>query len=299
MKFPTRNVFLIILAILLVGGAFFFAEYRNKQANSIYVAPKVTASSNNPSAELDTDNDGMKDWEEILVGTDPKDPKSKASLTSSTSITQDLTKENKEKLTQTDLISRDFFARYMELRQLGSAGDAFSQDELVSKTIRGIVLPVPKSYVSTDIKTKTDTSKEAIKAYGNDIASIFARNAIKSRNEAVIAKDALETEDLEKLKEIDPIIKSYKNIINSLLDLPAPSAVATLHLDLINSVNHAIFVAESLRKVEQDPISALQGVNLYQVAEKNLRNSVLSIKSYYSYLGIYFEPSEPGYIFRS
>lgn len=297
-KGSIRNVFLIIFAVLLVGGAFAFAEYRNKQANNIYVAPKVVATVNDNNAELDTDNDGVKDWEEILVGTDPKDAKSKTSITTSGTVSKDLTKENKEKLSQVDLISRDFFARYMELRQLGSSADALSQKDAASKTVGNIVLPTPKSYVMSDFVTKPDSSKEAIKQYGNEISAIFAKYAIKSRNEGVITKEALETENLEILKEIDPIIASYKNIVNGLLAVQVPESLKELHLDLINATNGAVFIAQSLRKVDIDPIAGVQGVNLYLSVARQLSDAALAIKSYFSYLGITYDPTEPGYLFH-
>jgi hypothetical protein len=296
-KGSSRNVFLIIVAILLVGGAFVFAEYRNKKSNNVYKAPQITATNEIPGSNLDSDSDGMKDWEEILVGSDPKDPKSKVALNSSAQASTDLTK-TKEPLTQTDLISRDFFARYMELRQLGSASDALSQAEIAGKTVGNIVLPTPKSYVMADITTKPDNDKESIKQYGNEVATVFKKYAIQSRNEAVIAKEALETENLEVLKEIDPIIASYKNIVNGLLLIRVPSGMETLHLDLINAMNGAVFISQVLRKVDVDPISGLQGVNLYLMASNRLSTSFSSIKSYFSYLGISYNTSEPGYLFQ-
>lgn len=292
-----KNVFLIIFAVLLVGGAFAYSEYRNKQSKNIYKAPVLAAKASVESAEIDTDSDGMKDWEEILAGSDPKDPKSKVTMSSNSTVSADLTKKT-EKLSQTDLISRDFFARYMELRQLGSSADAFSQKEVASKTVGNIVLPTPKSYVLSDITTKDDNSKEAIKQYGNDIANIFNRYGVQSRNEAVIAKEALDAEDYEKLKEIDPIIESYKNIVNGLLSLPIPSAISTLHLELVNSMNTQVFIAKALRNSEVDSLASVSAINLYISAQKKLMDSFLAIKSYFSYLGVVFNTGEAGYLFQ-
>ncbi len=297
-KGSSRNVFLIVVAVLLIGGAFAFAEYRNQQASSIYKSNQLVASATIESAEIDTDNDGLKDWEEILVGSDPKDEKSKVAITSNAPTSGDVTKKA-EPLSQTDLISRDFFARYLEMRQLGSAGDAFSQAEAAQKTVGNIVLPTPKLYVLGDITTKADNSKEAIKQYGNDVASIFQKYAVKSRNEAVIAKEALETENDEILKEIDPIIASYKNITDALVKLPIPNSISTIHLDLVNAMNSAVFVSQSLRNSSTDPIAGVQGVNLYLVVDRQIKQSTVALVSYFSYLGITFSPTEPGYLFRS
>lgn len=294
MKYPIKNFLLIFTAILLIGGSFFFAEYRNNQTKSIYTANAVSSNvdvsaggSENPQ-DVDNDGDGSKDWEEILVGTDPNNPKSKPSASKS-STEKDLTKTAtvQAKLDPIDLVSREFFARYMELRQLGTSADKASQAELAQKVVGNIVLSQPAEYKMTEILVKADSSKEATALYGQEIANIFKKYSIKSRNEAIIARDSLEKEDTEILKEIDPIVASYKNIINSLIKVKVPESVSILHLDLINSMNSVLFVAQSFRNSGVDPIKGVQGTEYYLVASKNFYDSINAIRSYFKYSGLY------------
>ena len=282
-----KNVILIIIAILVVGGSFVFAEYRNDKVENVYVAPIAIDSVDTGASEIDNDGDGMKDWEEILLGSNPNDPKSKGSVAVKSSVTADLTKNPAEKLSPIDLVSRDFFARYMELRQIGISSDKANQEELAARTLGNIVLPQPNPYKINEIQTKTDDSKEAVEQYGSEIGAIFKTYGIKSRNEAVIAKEALEKDDMSLLKEIDPIIVSYKNIINALIKVEAPQAMATMHLDLVNGLNSALFLAQSFRNVESDPVAGLQATSYYQITEQSLGNALRAIKSYFTYLGIY------------
>lgn len=279
-------------AILLIGGAFLFNKYRNERVKALYVANenKSSVSISNTdlssSSEEDSDNDGSKDWEEILVGTDPKNAKDKPSSSKSVA-TADLTrKSTQEKLEPIDLISREFFARYMELRQSGSSKDKQSQENLAQRTAGNIVLSQPGKYELKDIITKSENNTDSIKQYGKDISLIFQKNTIKARNEAVITKEAFETEDLEMLKEIDPSIESYKKIINSLLILKVPKTVETLHLDLINAMNGSLFVAKSFRNAGINPVEGVQAVQYYPVVQKNLYDAINAIKSYFKYLGI-------------
>lgn len=283
---------LIIAAILLIGGAFLFNKYRDERTKALYVADenKSSVSISNTdlssSSEEDSDNDGSKDWEEILVGTDPKNPKDKPSSSKSVA-TADLTnKPSQEKLEPIDLISREFFARYMELRQSGSSKDKQSQENLAQRTAGNIVLSQPSKYELKDIITKPENDVESIKQYGKDITLIFQKNAVSARNEAVITKEALETENLEMLKEIDPTIDSYKRIVNSLLKLRVPKTVETLHLDLINAMNGSLFVAKSFRNAGVNPVEGVQAVQYYPVVQRSLYDAVNAIKSYFKYLGI-------------
>ncbi len=283
---------MIFAAVLLVGGSFVFAEYRNKQSKNIYVANEKSSLNSYSNGidisakDIDTDVDGSKDWEEILAGTNPNDPKSKPSTTKEP-VTKDLTKtDSTEKLSQIDLVSRDFFARYMELRQLGTAGDKNTQDDLAQKTINNIVLSKPIDYKLSEILVKSDSSVDAIKEYSTQIGGIFKKNAIKSRNEIIIAKDAGDNENPDTLKELDPIISSYKSIINSLIKVQAPESMKLMHLDLLNSMNGSLFIAKSLRNYMINPIEGVQAIAYYEIVSKNLFDAVNTIKSYLKYLGI-------------
>lgn len=291
-----KNIVFILVAILLVGGSFVFAEYRNKQAENIYVAPEIVSSIDKSAQDLDTDADGLKDWEEILVGTNPKDAKSKTSLTSSASPTKNVTK-SPEKLEPIDAVSREFFARYMELRQVGLSADQGSQQELVQKTVEGIQLSTSKDYLTPEIKVRADNSQDSIKRYGNDVAAVFKKYAIQSRNEGVIAKDALQKNDPEILKELDPVIESYRNIVNGLLAIETPQITSTMHLDILNGMNSALFVSQSFRKSALDPLVGLQAAAQYLNTGYKVLDAMRGLQSYLIYLGIVYAPSEPGVLF--
>lgn len=289
-----KNTLLIFTAFLLVGGSFVFAEYRNKQAKNIYnsenskqaLSLSAVSEIDSTAKDIDNDGDGSKDWEEILVGSNPNDPQSKPSNIKA-SVTADITKTAPEKLEPIDLVSRDFFARYMELRQLGGANDKASQEELVARTTGNIVLSEPAKYKIDEIIVSPNSDALSIKSYAQEVSLIFKNYSINSRNEALIAKESVDAEDPEKLKEIDPIIKSYKNIINALIKVSTPQSVATLHIDLLNSMNSALFVAQSFRDSEADALKGIQGVAYYPIAAQNMYNSINAIKSYLNYTGIY------------
>jgi hypothetical protein len=285
-KYPIKNILLIVTAILLVGGAFYYAEYGNKQseiykAQDVDVSTTVTSSSQNE----DTDADGAKDWEEVLAGTNPADPKSKPSVSKKSSAT-DTTKEDIEKIQPIDSISRDFFARYIELRQIGANTDTDSQNELAQKTVNGIVLAKPAQYKIEEIITKSDSSSDGLRQYAQEIGGIFKKYAINSRDEGQIALEAAEKEDPAILKEIDPIIVSYRNIINALIKVKAPKSIAILHLDLVNGMNGALYIAQAFRNSDADPLKQVQAIAYYGEGMKNLYNALNAIKSYLKYSGI-------------
>jgi hypothetical protein len=289
-----KNTLLIFTAFLLVGGSFVFAEYRNKQAKSIYSSEKIQQGLavsaideiNSSAKDIDIDGDGSKDWEEILVGSNPNDPKSKPDQTKA-GVTGDITKSTPEKLEPIDVVSRDFFARYMELRQIGAVKDKTSQDELVARTIGNMKVSNPAEYTVSDISITPDESKESLVSYGKEVGNIFRKFTISSRNEAVIVKESMEKENPEILKEIDPIISSYKSILNALVKVSVPKSMSSLHLDLVNSMNGSLFIAQSFRDSGNDAIKGIQAISHFSNIQVKLFNSITSINSYYKNIGIY------------
>jgi hypothetical protein len=275
---------MILIAIILVGAAFLFAEYRNKSDITTYSKNNLAVQ---PSDYLEQKNpQNNTDWKKILL----------ANETVGTSTIKDLTKKTGQ-LEPIDAVSRQFFAQYMELRQLGSSNDKLSQQELIEKTIGSMTLASPKPYILSQIITKQDVGVEAIRQYGNDIGDIFRKYGIQSRSEGVIVRESQLKEDPSILKELDPIADSYKKIINALVKLTVPKSLDSLHLDIINSMNGGLFIVESFKKSATDPVSGLQAVSQYQTVSSSLTSSLMAVKKYIVSLGITYSPGEAGYIF--
>jgi hypothetical protein len=145
-----------------------------------------------------------------------------------------------------------------------------------------------KKYSDKELLQKIDASKASLEQYSLQVQNIFKKNSIESRNEGVIVKESLEKEDPSILKELGPIIASYKAIIQGLVSIPAPEPVYYLHKDLINSISTIVFVDESFEKVNIDPILSLQGLARIQDASKILFESVKGITDYMAGAGITF-----------
>ncbi len=319
MHFTHKNIVLIVIATILVGGAFAYAEYRNTQSKKLVYSSPISAVINELPSDLqsqDSDNDGLKDWEEILLGTDPhkadtdgdgtsdgeearagrnplvKGPNDSASETSKNGVAA-------AELSSTDKLARDFFTRYMELNQQGMAADAGSQTELIGQIMQnGLVLNKPKAYDLKDIVVSADSSKAAIQSYGNQLGALYKKYYDpQSGNEVTIAKQSLDEENPDLLKQIDPIIAIYTNILNGLLKIHAPGSLAANHLNMVNSFSTLLFSAQSLRKVDTDTLAGVQGTSVWLGAVTALNTSFNALKSSFAANGIVYGPSEGGSFF--
>jgi uncharacterized Zn ribbon protein len=317
-----KNVGLIIFAIFLVVGALFYTNYRNKNTvQHTFENPDVVVTVDEKEIaeiqNLDTDEDGLKDWEEALWGTDHRNPDTDGDTsTDGDEVTSNrdpnvkgpndkikiatATASSSENLTTTDKFGRDIFAKYIELKQAGLASDPDSQQEIIREILSsGEFFVYKKIYTMEDVNTSDIYDSESLRAYGNQVATVFQKNMSRARDEATIVKDSLDKDDPNILKELDPIIASDKAILNGLLAMQVPKVAARPHLDLINAVSGATFVAQSLRQSNADPLVALQAIGEYQNTSRDLFDSLNQLKTMFSLSFIKFSSTEPGYVFSA
>ncbi len=273
---------MILLAILIVGGFFVLAEYTNKKNQPVYTNEIVNINKN-----TDKNPENSADWKKVLLANENTDTKTVKDLT-----------QKQETLTATDILGRDFFARYMEMRQMGNINDKANQDELISQVLKnGVLLANPKVYTIADVITINDDSAAAIKKYGNDIGQVFKTYTIKSRNETVIAKDAMDKGDNKILEELNPIITSYRNILNGIIRVKTPQSFSKLQLNLINSMSSLLFVVENLKKISSDPFTGVQAASKYIPSVQMYASAVNAIKDQMILQGIKYSPDEYGVFF--
>ena len=255
---------MILIAILLVGGAFLLAEYRNKNAEMVYTVPIVST-----STDLQNLSDST-DWKQILLANDK----------ATTTAVKDLTK-TKAQLTPTDLLARNFFAKYMAASESGIADDAQVQQDIINNVLSSDTLaPNPILYSSKDIKyIVNDPSPTAQKKYVADIINVLKNYPVAGISEPEIAKSSFDNGDVSILAQIDPKIDGYKKTLSGLFTVAVPSSLLSSHVDLVNAMSKMLYVAEGLRKSGADPLRGVQGMALYVDANTSLMASMDTLNS--------------------
>lgn len=287
---PSKKVLaLILVSASVVTGAFVFAEKENDTAPiALYTADAGdTVVANTSDAYKDSDGDGLKDWEEALWGTDPKIPDADKIKKTNTS-----TSKKKEKLTSTDVFARSFFAEYMNLKEVGLSTDKSSQENLAKNILQNTnFVDEPTNYIQKDIRI---SSTITIRDYGNAVGSLFKDNLVSARNEMAIFKDALDTNDKNKLKELDPILAGYKTIRAGLIAMPVPPQSVTAHLGMLNAMNRMIFIIELVQKTFSDPVLGVQGTAMYQETFIMLQQAFTGMRDMLRQNKVEYGYSEPG-----
>ncbi len=205
-----------------------------------------------------------------------------------------------EKLTPTDLFGRNFFTKYTELRQSGLSDNANAiesvANDLINQSLSGI--KGANLYTLKDINTTYKSDIETTKKYAEDLMLVLSK-WMPAVNEVEIVTNALESGDMDLLKQIDPIIVGYKNAINKLKAMTVPDVLALPHLDLINGISMQIFNAESLRNADKDPLTSLAAVSMEVKSLETIANAIGRMQTIFANTGITSVTPQSGSILQS
>jgi hypothetical protein len=229
-----------------------------------------------------TTGDGIPDWEKVLLGLDPTKTENVPGVPDSVTIAKMMqanggsgtTITDDSKLSQTDQVSREFFATVASLQESGAIDangnmSQATQDQITNSLINNIQnSPQRKIYQLSDIKIVNDNSVSAVKKYNNALNNVFPKTPIKNSVADILQKfapdDTGNNADPSVLSELNPIIKQMTDSLNGMLAAPVPQALATLHLYMINYTEGMIENLNDVQQYNTDPIVAFSGMNKYE-----------------------------------
>jgi hypothetical protein len=312
----------VVVVILLLGIAF---SYRNSQDTTLKDSRAVKDSTDLQSKiiELDADQDGLKDWEEVLWQTDPskadtdgdktndgdeiKEGRNPAKSGPKDLITNSVTeisivKKDASLETTTDKISKDLFTKYIALKLSGTEMTEEDHDLLIANVFQdqkssGVV----REYKRADLHITTTENEDALRTYAHNMGSIIESNHT-SEYELAVLKDYLDTAEADDpkpdiLERLNPIIKTYDTIIQATLALEVPPSLSTLHLQFLNISAHIQNAIRGLKLTQSDSIAALDSLNNYLSFANQHSELRSTFTKFYDDRGIFFDETSRGYSF--
>lgn len=274
-------------------------------------------------AALDTDGDGLKDWEEVLWKTDPK----KKDTDGDGSNDGDEIKDGRDpaisKLTADDKFKKpeefakgsgtstpktisqkaaDEFASSYFTAKARLKGGALSNGAK-QKLVMNLLLTMQKGasaykdkYFKKDVKIAKD--KDA-KNYLNRLGAALDENFKEiTEPEIDILNEMANTGNFSGLDKLDPYILAYKKTMKFLEPEAVPEPYSELHLALLNSMNNTLIAVESFRKIDGDPVRAMLGLQIYYKELFNARQYLTDLKKQTDTDKIVFGENEEGHFFN-
>ena len=218
--------------------------------------------------ELDSDSDGLLDWEESLWGTDPKnadtngDGVSDGDEIGARKSELGLNIDENAELNETERFSREFFATIVSLSQQGLLNEKSLAN--LSNTISDqiVVGDYPDAYTSGELTI--NPSFDATIAYTDDLATLFK----KMERTTNIGIELLMTSELLSNKtarqnDLFKLSQKYKEFAKDAIEISVPKKMENMHLQLVNNLYNLGVSIERLSEVIDNPLVGLQGIAGY------------------------------------
>jgi len=236
----------------------------------------------------DTDSDGLKNWEEELLGTEPNNPDTNGDgvsdydeiITAHGSVTAALFGA-RANASPTDAYASTILGSYVESKKQGAY-----DEETFSRLIAQVTdaqfskRPNATTYTANDITTRPAT-ESARNAYFTKLRESLEPLTSIPEYEFTTFTYAVEQQDQESFALLQKDADVYSEVIEALKKLPAPEDAAQQHIALINAFSRLSETLTAMSKVSSDPIEILVATRNFFEAEDAVRNA-------YTQLDIYF-----------
>ncbi len=278
----------------------FFKKAPPDTQSAIAYAP--TATDDNAQDKIDTDKDGLRDWEELLWGTDPKNPDSDGDGTpdgeevkngrdplkkgpddflsqyngnadvSIGSGASDATNTPPKNLNASDVFSQQLFSKYMTLKNAGTDADPESTGPVVSDlTDQALTAFSFRQYNKSGLRVFDATSKPDLRLYASSIAILELDFLNKIKDASAQVND---DSDLEKLAKV------YADFAQALYEIKAPGQLSTEHLTIVNNMSILSSVYSALAKYKEDPVPAISAIKAYKTTDASQAEVLPQIADY-------------------
>lgn len=312
-----RLLLLIIGAILLIGGGLWFLYTGRSQA--VFERPKPEEAKKAAAVlSVDRDNDGLKDWEEELWHTDPLREDSDDDGTDDgdeIKLGRNPAKEGPDDAldvetiesktvpgggnwTETDRVSRELFARFLEMRQSGEPFTAEDEEALLNELLaRYPEQRSVKTYTAEDLKRGGRDDTDAWRAYGQSLGKVLQSYADpKAESEMIIFERALENEDEIDLAHLSKRAKRYEAILSNVSAIAVPESLLPPAVRLANALEALREATEGMAAAFTDPVETLSAATSYPKAVDELIGAFDDFTAFYDEKSIVYEAEEPGYL---
>ena len=246
---PSAKIFITILLLTFFVLLLLFINKKGgdyvSQKNKELLSSSITVSE---VGSIDSDKDGVSDWEEKLWGTDPYQKVSNPDGVSDKDYVEkkrqeqenkDLTDLSKKPETTTDKITSQMITTILALSE---AGGEIKSEELAKALASSSVAQIQKE-IAPRIYTRANftivgTSTAEVNLYKRHMSETFSSSNFESLSKSYnTINEALLSNDPEKLLEVSLQAKTIEIILKKLLSAEVPVQYLEKHTIITNSVS--------------------------------------------------------------
>jgi hypothetical protein len=329
---PSKKLILTVTSLLFMAGVIWLVSKKDRtfahDTSLVYTAQNIQQQ--NENNDIDTDGDGVPDWQEVLLGTDPKDPNSKPTreqlsskiVNGSPSGEVNSPSTNTiDGIAPTKAVIENFANFYKAQSEPGATGgtidlnDPATTDIFIKQGVEAAkqIYAKRNPYTQNNISLNTATN---LKEYFNAIARITQKNFPDKRTDPGY-KDEITTiyamvTELQKsggtassqelasaLAQLAPFLDKYSRSLSDIKQVAVPPQVAELHVDFLNSFSNTELALRAIMEYAHDPIVGVIGMQLYAAEVASGKELFTKAKQLLQGNNVVFNKDEPGYEFQA
>ncbi len=240
-----------IIGFALVASAFTVSSLQSERTIPQPAAVALGSQPRAPIAVVDNDNNGIEDWRDDFVTTEPV-------VLDQASSTYTLP------TTLTGKTSIGLLENYVRSKNYGPFGS--SEEEIITNTVNYLAKETEiKFYNTPDITIMETWDDQDILNYANVVAStIYKHNVADTEGELAVLYDILSTNNSARLGELTALSEMYKNYRDDTLLIPVPAFLVKEHLDLINTYHSLHEDIKAMLLIFDDPAVTLLRLKRYE-----------------------------------
>jgi len=257
------------------------------------------------AADQDSDNDGLKDWEESLRGTSPNNPDSDGDGTSdgeevaqsrnpliagpddavvqsetSSSIDLETKATAGEGVSNTDALAINLFKNYLEKKENGQAISAADQQSLVNAiAASGNVGSKPPRYSEGNLSIGANSTSTLL-GYKAALEDAIKKLSLVKENELLTLQRALQESDGSAMDTYKSGVALYDEVVKDLLSAKVPRDATATHLNIVNSLAALTTTLRDLLTINSDPLIAFTAISNFEQRQTSLTQAFRNLGSY-------------------
>ena len=284
------TVTFIVLALLLVTSYFGSSKLFSRSGVAAVTGPTTVGD----LVSLDSNNNGIPDWEESLWGLDPKGngPKNKLIIDqkmSAAGVVPDAdTVASAPAMTASDAFAQQILSTVLALNQSGDLNtDSIDQITSTLESNADAHRISTPTYTEGDMTVSADLSPAAKAAY----EAAFKAVTLKYKNSGMgtefdVISIVLDNPDADNealaIQQLDPIAVAYVQYAKDIMAIPTPSDAVEKALALANASDLTGQSLGQTEKIYSDAVTGMVGLDTYVGTIDPLNQASADMISYFS-----------------
>ena len=278
------NIIVGVLVLLIGISIGSYLVLRSRTASTENTADQAAEEKNSMAIDMkiDSDKDGLEDWQEILFGTDKNNPDTDGDgyldgeeiLSGHNPLKPAPNDKIIEGLSRSENNLTQYFAQQLASQMTSLNPDPNTEsllrvsaqdilNNLSSKELNEISSIsssiVPELITEKDLKI-IKTTKQSVLDYLKQIEAALSKNKNEYENTDTF-ENVLKTGDFSEIRQI---IKTYENNYQDIKTLAVPEDFSSLHIELLNILTLTKTSLENFSQLNNDPVKAYLGLEMYK-----------------------------------